>query len=191
MAEFLFSVAAQGDLCMVGGKGSYYVERGVAGAFTPYKIHNQIVRVGDSNPCVQIDHAGDYRVVWVGEATCCGLPPTTPSFVYTEAGGGAGAADGVVTGMSYTAGVLTLQRSNGLPPLSIIIPAGVMPVVQPDGSYLFHNGVDADVSIPAAFVPSNPASLDALMAAIKLSTYGQTVNNAFGVPQHITIQIPL
>lgn len=69
--------------------------------------------------------------------------------------------------------------------------AGVMPVVQPDGSYLFHNGVDADVSIPAAFVPSNPASLDALTAAIKLSIYGQTVNNAFGVPQHITIQIPL
>ena len=66
-----------------------------------------------------------------------------------------------------------------------------MPVVQPDGSYLFHNGVDEDVLIPAAFVPSNPATLDALMDAIKLSDYGQTVNNAFGVPQHITIQIPL
>ena len=41
-----------------------------------------------------------------------------------------------------------------------------------------------------AFTP-DAVDLDLLMDAIKLSTYGQTVNNAFGVPQHITIQIPL
>ena len=66
----------------------------------------------------------------------------------------------------------------------------IRPTVMPDGSYLFHNGVDDAVVIPVAFVPSNPASLDALMAAIKLSPYGKTVNNAFGVPQYITVQIP-
>ena len=189
-AVYSFTAESAGILALTGTTVHMFDVYRKAGAnWIKLQQAGQDVSIGHSQPEVAIALPGEYIVVHDNPRLSCAGGATfafTPSAV-------AGAADGVVTGMSYTAGVLTLQRSNGLPPLSIIIPAGVMPVVQPDGSYLFHNGVDADadVSIPAAFVPSNPASLDALMAAIKLSTYGQTVNNAFGVPQHITIQIPL
>lgn len=194
MAEFLFSVAAQGDLCMVGGKGSYYVERGVAGAFTPYKIHNQIVRVGDSNPCVQIDHAGDYRVVWVAEAACCGLPPATPTFVYTEAGGCLGGSDGVVVAAALAGNLLVLSRSAGLPPLTVDLSSvtgaadGVVTAATLTGNVLElarSNGlptlnVDLSTVIGSGFDPADPANVSALMAAMSDNQDAVTVTDAFG-----------
>ena len=188
-AVYSFTAASAGILSLTGTTIHMFdVYRKAGTNWIKLQQAGQDVSIGHSQPEVAIELPGEYIVVPDNPRLTCAGGAT---FAFTPSAA-AGAADGVVTGMSYTAGVLTLQRSNGLPPLSITIPAGVMPVVQPDGSYLFHNGVDddADVVIPAAFVPSNPATLDALMDAIKLSDYGQPVNNAFGVPQHITIQIP-
>ena len=67
----------------------------------------------------------------------------------------------------------------------------IRPTVMPDGSFVFSDGVSASISIPAPFDPNAADQLNNFMAAIKLSPYSKTVNNAFGVPQHITIQIPL
>ena len=187
-AVYSFTAASAGILSLTGTTVHMFdVYRKAGTNWIKLQQAGQDVSIGHRQPEVSITLTGEYIVVHDNPRLSCAGGAT---FAFTPSAA-AGAADGVVTDMSYTAGVLTLQRSNGLPPLSITIPAGIMPVVQPDGSYLFHNGVDEDVLIPAAFVPSNPATLDALMDAIKLSDYGQTVNNAFGVPQHITIQIPL
>ena len=67
----------------------------------------------------------------------------------------------------------------------------IRPTVMPDGSFVFSDGVNASVTIPASFDPSVTTQLDDLMAAIKVSGYAVPVNNAFGVPQYITVQIPL
>ena len=194
---FTFTVAACGEVSLIARTSEvFHVYRKIGAGdnviYSPIMNGSAKAELSSENPVIKVLVQGEYSVMSAEGYMC----PTnvTGFFTYVEdscAGSGSGAADGVVTGMTYTAGVLTLQRSNGLPPLSISIPPGVMPVVQQDGSYLFHNGVDADVLIPAAFVPSNPASLAALMDAIKASSYADTVNNAFGVPQHITIIIPL
>ena len=192
---FTFTVAACGAVSLVARTSEvFHVYRKIGAGdnviYSPIMNGAAKAELSSENPVIKVLVQGEYSVMSAEGYMC--PANVTGFFTYVEeARSGSGAADGVVTGMTYTAGVLTLQRSNGLPPLSISIPPGVMPVVQQDGSYLFHNGVDADVLIPAAFVPSNPASLAALMDAIKASSYADTVNNAFGVPQHITIIIPL
>ena len=183
-AVYSFTAASAGILSLTGTTIHMFEVYRKAGAdWIKLQQAGQDVSIGHRQPEVSITLTGEYIVVHDNPRLSCA---GGAAFTFTEI-----PADNVVIGMSYTAGVLTLQRNNGLPPLSVVVPAGAMPVVQPDGSYLFHNGVDDDVVIPVAFVPSNPASLDALMAAIKLSPYGKTVNNAFGVHQYITVQIPL
>lgn len=187
-AVYSFTAATAGILSLASTTMHMFDVYRKAGANWIKLQHNgDDVSIGYSQPEVTIALPGEYIVVPDNPRQTCAGGAT---FAFTPSNAAA-SPDGVVTGLEYSAGTLLLHRSNGLPDLSVAIPSGVMPVVQADGSYLFHNGVDADVAIPAAFVPSAPTSLDALMAAIKLSTYGQTVNNAFGVPQHITIQIHL
>lgn len=192
---FTFTVAACGAVSLIARTSEvFHVYRKIGAGdnviYSPVMNGAAKAELSSENPVIKVLVQGEYSVMSAEGYMC---PANVAGFfTYVEdTCAGAGVADGVVTGMTYTAGVLTLQRSNGLPPLSILIPSGVMPVVQQDGSYLFHNGVDADVLIPAAFMPSNPASLTALMNAIKASSYADIVNNAFGVPQHITIIIPL
>lgn len=187
-AVYSFTAASAGILALTGTTVHMFDVYRKAGAnWIKLQQAGQDVSIGYSQPEVAITLPGEYIVVHDNPRMVCAGGVT---FAFTSAPIPPG-GDGVVTSMLYESGTLTLTRSNGLPPLTATIPTGVMPVVQPDGSYLFRNGIDADVVIPKAFVPSNPASLDALMDAIKLSAYGQPVNNAFGVPQHITIQIPV
>ena len=168
-AVYSFTAASAGILALTGTTVHMFDVYRKAGAnWIKLQQAGQDVSIGHSQPEVSIALPGEYIVVHDNPRLSCAGGAT---FAFTPSAA-AGAADGVVTGMSYTAGVLTLQRSNGLPPLSITIPAGIMPVVQPDGSYLFHNGVDADVSIPAAFVPSNPEQFD-----LKLVQTGVDPNN--------------
>jgi hypothetical protein len=189
MPQYVFTVAAAGQLCLLQGGGSYTIKRKQAdGKFSAYNVNGRTLSIGSANTCAVIMTPGDYQIDYTLTAIKCDAG-ANPVFQYTE---GAGASyDGVTTGMSFSGGVLTLTRSNGLPNLTATIPIGAMPVLQPDGSYLFSNGVDPDVVISKPFVPSDPAAIDDLMLAIKASAYGKVVNNAFGVAQHVEIQIPL
>lgn len=62
----------------------FTVERQMSGAYTPLKINGSIVRVGSNNQCVRLDFAGDYRVRWQEQTSCCGGDSPNPDFSFTE-----------------------------------------------------------------------------------------------------------
>ena len=93
-----------------------------------------------------------------------------------------------VTGISFANGTLTVTQSGGLPALTTPIPVGAMPQQQPDGSWLFHNGVDPDVSIPKSWIP-DASGIQQLMTALDTNAYLSDVTDAFGVIQYKTLVI--
>ena len=93
-----------------------------------------------------------------------------------------------VTGISFAGGTLTVTRSGGLPNLTTPIPVGAMPAQQTDGSWLFHNGVDADVSIPKSWIPDN-TGIQQLLNALDANAYLSNVTDAFGAIQYKTLVI--
>lgn len=97
-------------------------------------------------------------------------------------------AASTVTGISFAGGTLTVTRSGGLPNLTTPIPVGAMPVQQADGSWLFHNGVDADVSIPKSWIPDN-TGIQQLLTALDANAYLSNVTDAFGAIQYKTLVI--
>ena len=97
-------------------------------------------------------------------------------------------AASTVTGISFAGGTLTVTRSGGLPNLTTPIPVGAMPVQQADGSWLFHNGVDADVSIPKSWIPDN-TGIQQLLNALDANAYLSNVTDAFGAIQYKTLVI--
>lgn len=97
-------------------------------------------------------------------------------------------AASTVTGISFAGGTLTVTRSGGLPNLTTPIPVGAMPVQQADGSWLFNNGVDADVSIPKSWIPDN-TGIQQLLTALDANAYLSNVTDAFGAIQYKTLVI--
>ena len=93
-----------------------------------------------------------------------------------------------VTGISFAGGTLTVTRSGGLPALTTPIPVGAMPAQQTDGSWLFHNGVDPDVSIPKSWIPDN-TGIQQLLNALDANAYLSNVTDAFGDTQYKTLII--
>ena len=93
-----------------------------------------------------------------------------------------------VTGISFAGGTLTVTRSGGLPNLTTPIPVVAMPAQQVDGSWLFHNGVDADVSIPKSWIPDN-TGIQQLLTALDANAYLSNVTDAFGAIQYKTLVI--
>ena len=97
-------------------------------------------------------------------------------------------AASTVTGISFAGGTLTVTRSGGLPNLTTPIPVGAMPAQQTDGSWLFHNGVDPDVSIPKSWIPDN-TGIQQLLNALDANAYLSNVTDAFGDIQYKTLVI--
>ena len=97
-------------------------------------------------------------------------------------------AASTVTGISFAGGILTVTRSGGLPNLTTPIPVGAMPAQQADGSWLFRNGVDADVSIPKSWIPDN-TGIQQLLNALDANAYLSNVTDAFGAIQYKTLVI--
>lgn len=180
MPTYNFSVVSAGQLCLTAGSGMYTIKRKDAtGKYSAFIVSGKPLSVGSMNTCATLLSAGDYLVDYTKSAIRCSNS-VAPAFTYTEgAGVPGGGADGVVTGMTFSGGVLTLTRSNGLPALTATIPAGATMVTNPDGSLTFNNGVDPATTIPAGIDPNNVASLENLLTKLK-DSFGYSVVDAFG-----------
>lgn len=125
--------------------------------------HSALITLGDLSPSSFIQDSDGYIVVNPNAASS-------------------------VTDISFAGGTLTVTRSGGLPDLTTPIPVGAMPAQQTDGSWLFHNGVDPDVSIPKSWIPDN-TGIQQLLNALDANAYLSNVTDAFGDIQYKTLVI--